>query len=202
MNVVPAPGSTDMVSFPLLDGATGQLRHLTPEDFDEVVSLADSLSERECYLRFFDPHPSYVGEWATSLTEPYPGVVALGAYEDGRLIGVGNYAAGAAPASAEVAVVVAHHHHDRGVGTVLLAELAGIARRQGIHHLTADILTENVPMQLLIRKSPWAVAMHRNGTVFEVDIDLEHFSDTVRNHSNDEKTKAATHATTTEVASP
>ena len=187
MNIALPPESTGEVSFPLLDGATGRLRRLTPADFDDVVSLADSLSEEESYRRFFAVHPSYVDEWATSLTEPCSGDIALGAYEDGRLIGVGNYAVGAVPASAEIAVVVAHHHHDRGVGTALLGELGSIARQHGIHHLTADVLAENSPMRLIIRKSPWFVALHRNGTVLDVDVDLDQsntVSEVAQHHSH------------------
>jgi GNAT superfamily N-acetyltransferase len=173
VNITPSPGTTEEVIVALLDGATVRLRRLASNDFDDVVSLADSLSDEERYLRFFAAHPSYVDDWASSLTEPYPGIVALGAYLDGRLIGVANYAEGTDAGSAEIAVVVAHHHHDRGVGTALLGELGRVARRQGIRHLTADVLAENSSMRRIITESPWSFTLHRSGTVFEVDVDLE-----------------------------
>lgn len=173
MNVTPSTGTTEEVIVPLLDGATARLRRLAPNDFDDVVSLADSLSDEERYLRFFAAHPAYVDEWASSLTEPQEGIVAFGAFEDGRLIGVANYAEGVTSGSAEIAVLVAHHHHDRGVGTALLGELGRVARRNGIHHLTADVLAENSSMRRIITESPWSFTLHRSGTVFEVDVDLE-----------------------------
>jgi GNAT superfamily N-acetyltransferase len=173
VNATPSRGTADEILVALLDGATVRLRLLDSDDFDAVVSLADSLSDEERYLRFFAAHPAYVDEWASSLTEPYPGIVALGAFENGRLVGVGNYAEGTTSGSAEIAVVVAHLHHDRGVGTALLGELGRIARRNGIRHLTADVLAENSAIHRIIVESPWPFALRRHGTVYEVDVDLE-----------------------------
>ena len=62
----------------LLDGATVTIRRLGPDDYDAVVSLAITLSDEERYLRFFTVHPTYIGEWALSLTAPAAGLVALG----------------------------------------------------------------------------------------------------------------------------
>ena len=86
-------------------------------------------------------HPTYIGEWALSLTSPAEGVVALGAFETGKLIGVANYVEMKhQPGWAEIAAVVAHDQHERGVGTALLRELGHIARGAGQHHFVADVL--------------------------------------------------------------
>ena len=69
-----------LITATLLDGAEATLRTLHPEDYDAVVSLAVYLSAEERYQRFFTVHPTYIGEWALSLTKPAEGIVALGAF--------------------------------------------------------------------------------------------------------------------------
>ena len=111
-----------LVAARLVDGAEATLRILRPEDYDAVVSLAVYLSAEERYQRFFTVHPTYIGEWALSLTKPAEGIVALGAFESGELIGVANYAELSRPGECEIAVVVAHEQHERGVGTALVED--------------------------------------------------------------------------------
>ena len=136
----------------LLDGATITIRRLRPDDYDAVVRLAGELSGEERYQRFFTVHPAYIGEWSLSLTAPARGLVALGAFENGGMVGVANYAELPQPGVAEIAVVVAHEQHERGVGTLLLQALAPIAREEGQHRFVADILTENHAMRRVIRE--------------------------------------------------
>jgi hypothetical protein len=47
---------------------------------------------------------------------------------------------------AEVTFLVDDAYHGRGIGTLLLEHLAGLARDLGIRRLCADTLAENVPM--------------------------------------------------------
>ncbi|ORB16882.1 hypothetical protein BST37_06170 [Mycobacterium noviomagense] len=125
------------------DGAAVLLRRLEPSDIDAVIALHDTLTERECYLRFFTMHPMYLKALAQRLTEGTGEDYALGAFESGNLIGVANYVVCAKPATAEVAVVVAHADHLRGVGTALLRRLAKVACASGIRHFVADVMTTN-----------------------------------------------------------
>jgi RimJ/RimL family protein N-acetyltransferase len=157
----------------LRDGVTVTLRRLLDTDFDSVVALADCLSDDERYLRFFTVHPRGIAEWAKSLTKPAPGLVALGAFDHGELVGVANYVPTNEPGQAEIAVLVAHDEHDRGVGTALLDQLVGTARRDGQRHLVADVLAENYAMRRVIIDSHMPATMHLDGSVFSVDVDLE-----------------------------
>lgn len=163
----------DGTTVTLRDGVSVELRRLSEPDFDCVVALADSLSDDERYLRFFTVHPGYIADWAMSLTKPSPGVVALGAYDHGELVGVANYAPTNEPEQVEIAVVVAHDQHDRGVGTALLTELIRIAQRNGLHHLVADVLAENYAMRRVIVDSRVPATFHGDGAVLGVDIDLQ-----------------------------
>lgn len=156
----------------LLDGTAVTVRPLTTADFDAVVALADALSDKERYLRFFTTHPSFIAEWASSLTAAPAGAVALGAYDHGELVGVANYIPTAEPGQAEVAVVVARHQHDRGVGTALLRSLVHIAKDRGVGHLVADVLAENSAMCRLLTDSHLPVSLRRQESVLSVDLDL------------------------------
>jgi RimJ/RimL family protein N-acetyltransferase len=157
----------------LLDGSTVSLRRLDSGDFDEIVGLAETLTEEDCYRRFFTLHPADLEAWARSLIDRSSDQYALGAYDSGTLIGVANYFTCQPPGYAEVAVVVAHSEHLRGVGTALLRQLGLVARLNGLHHFVADILAENHPMLRLVSDAGWRFKRHLDGSVLEVDFDLD-----------------------------
>ncbi len=156
----------------LLDGRTVVLRRLLTDDYDAVVRLASELTGQERYQRFFTVHPAHIVAWAQSLTAPADGIVALGVFEDGELIGVANYAELPRPGDAEVAVVVAHEQHERGVGTLLLAALGRHARNAGLHRFVAEVLADNHAMRRVITEAAWPVTQHRDGAVVRVELDL------------------------------
>lgn len=157
----------------LLDGAAITIRRLITGDYDAVVALSIALNDQERYMRFFTIHPTYIGEWALSLTAPAAGMVAIGAFEAGELIGVANYAQTNQPGYAEVAVVVAHDQHERGVGTELLRTLGDLARHAGQHHFIADILAENRAMCRVISDAGWPTTRHNEAGVLSIDVDLD-----------------------------
>ncbi|MDX1890807.1 GNAT family N-acetyltransferase [Mycolicibacterium sp. 050158] len=157
----------------LIDGATVTVRQLRADDYDAVVLLSLSLTERERYLRFFTTHPGYLDDWARSVTNSDdPRQCAIGAFEDDALLGVGGYVSTGEPGRAEISVVVAHDQHDRGVGTVLLTMVGMIARDNAIQHLTADVLAENRSMMQVIADTGLPYACHRDGVVASYDLDL------------------------------
>lgn len=177
----------------LPDGVTVTLRRLSTSDFDSVLQIADTLNDRERYLRFFSVHPGCLAEWADSLTAPGPGVVAIGAFDHGELVGVANYAPPnetGHSGDAEIGVLVAHDQHDRGVGTALLRELVRLARRNGETRLVADVLSENDAMLRVLRDSPTPVTMHRDGPVVSVYVDLGPVGDGVRRPAGSARRRA------------
>jgi RimJ/RimL family protein N-acetyltransferase len=161
----------------LVDGEQVTLRSLNAGDHDAVVALAVDLSTEERYLRFFTVNPAFISDWASSLTTPAAGIVALGAFEAGDLIGVANYAESNQPGLAEIAVVVAHEQHERGVGTALLAALGHLARDAGHHRFVADVLYENYAMRRMISDAGWPVTQHRDGSVLSIEVNLDTVDD-------------------------
>ena len=62
-------------------------------------------------------------------------------------------------------------HH--GIGTFLLKHLMRIARRNGISGFTAEVLTENKPMQAVINKSNCKIKSKFAGNVHSYEMDFE-----------------------------
>ncbi|MGZ5410670.1 MAG: hypothetical protein ACXWDJ_11800, partial [Aeromicrobium sp.] len=52
----------------LLGGEVITVRRLNPSDADDVVRLYETLTDDECYLRFFTSHPARLQTRARSLT--------------------------------------------------------------------------------------------------------------------------------------
>lgn len=83
-----------------------------PTALERLVALADGGLVR---LRHLDPD------------DDGPGDVVLAAEVSGRIVGVARYARNAAGPDAEVTVTVEDGHRHRGIGTLLVRELAGLA---------------------------------------------------------------------------
>ena len=66
-------------------------------------------------------------------------------------IAIGEYYARPGGEEAEVAFAVADAHHQEGIATVLVEDLAGIAREAGFRRLVAETLPDNVGMQRVFR---------------------------------------------------
>ena len=79
-----------VASAKLLDGAVIALRKLTLADVADVVWLYETLSDDECYYRFFTAHPAHLQTSARLLTEPSDTQYALGAFGSSEL-GVASY---------------------------------------------------------------------------------------------------------------
>lgn len=156
----------------LLDGSVISIRPLEPSDAATILSLYESLTDEERYLRFFTMHPAHLEKLARSLSTPTNDQCSVGAFSSGRLLGVANYVVCQQPGSAEVSVVVAHAEHLRGVGTALLRRLGEIARENGLRHLVAEVLWENQHMLRVLADAGWPCTRHLEDSVLHVDVDL------------------------------
>ena len=123
------------------------MRPASPGDVERLRSFYQHLDDTSTYSRFFGLR-SFIpdDELQRATVQDVHQQVTLVAESDGPIIGVGEYHARPGRVEAEVAFAVADAHHHEGVATVLLEDLALIARAAGFRHLVADTLPGNMAM--------------------------------------------------------
>jgi len=151
------------------------VRTLRPDDPSGLAEAFEQLSETSRYRRFFTVKPRLSEQSLAYLTaidhRDHEALVAL-APCSGQLVGVARFIRiSQEPDKAEAAVTVIDSWQRRGVGTVLLSELAQRASEEGIRYFTAEILAENQPMLTLIRRLGH-VETASSGTIVSARIDL------------------------------
>ena len=128
----------------LRDGGSIHIRALRPDDKQRLTVHFQHLSARSIYFRFFGAKKMLTDDELARFTEldfesRVAFVATLGRGDEEKIIGVGRYDVLAmkpgAPRSAEVAFAVLDEHQGRGIGTLLLEHLLGIARQQGIRRI-------------------------------------------------------------------
>ncbi len=152
----------------LRDGQGVLLRTATAEDIPAVERLMASVSRESLALRFMGA-VSYVSR---SVIETFCTgdprdrlslLVIVGEAPDAQVIGMGNYLAVGPNENAEVAFLVRDDYQGRGVSTLLLERLAGIAAGYGLVGFEADVLYENQAMMNVFRDSGFEVCQAHNG---------------------------------------
>jgi GNAT superfamily N-acetyltransferase len=173
----------------LRDGGSIHIRALRPDDKQRLRAHFQHLSARSIYFRFFGVKKLLTDEDLALFTEldfesRVALVATLGRGEEEKIIGVGRYAVlttePGVPRSAEVAFAVLDEHQRRGIGTVLLEHLLGIARQQGIHEFEADVMSENRAMLrvfqrggLVVRRMLDSGIVHLSFSTDETDTSLQ-----------------------------
>jgi len=118
-----------------------------PEDEERVLAFHQALSLDTIHFRYF----SSVAKLPRRLLDRFTRVdfardMVLVAELGERVIALASYHGGPDPGDAEVAFVVADQHQRRGLGTLLLEQLAELARERGIVRFHADTLSHNREM--------------------------------------------------------
>ena len=135
--------------------ATGRPVRVRPAQADDYAALArfyNGLSEASSYFRFFGVRSVIPeAELRRATEQDVNDHVTLVVDANGELIAVGEYYALPGGEEAEVAFAVADAHHQEGIATVLVEDLAGIAREAGFRRLVAQTLPDNVGMQRVFR---------------------------------------------------
>jgi RimJ/RimL family protein N-acetyltransferase len=141
--------------FRLRAGQSVTIRPIRPDDAPALVTAVAALSEQSRYFRFHTHRPQLADSLVEFLTDiDHHDHEALVAQAPGapEIVGVARFIRDPDnPGDAEVAVLVADAWQRRGVGTLLLAELARRASAVGISQFTAEVLTENTPTLALVR---------------------------------------------------
>ena len=143
----------------LRDGAPVWIRAIQPHDRERLALFHGRLSPESIYLRYFEYKPVLSPRDLTYLTElDYDRRVALVAAlsPDDRapIVGVARYDVLPTPPNqpvrAELGIIVEDSFQNRGIGTVLLKHLLGVAHDHGVAEITAEVLPQNTRMLELV----------------------------------------------------
>ena len=93
----------------------------------------------------------------------------LGGDEHGKLIGIGNYISLAVRNAAEVSFLVDDKYHGKGIGTLLLERLAGIAAANGFVEFEAEMLSANDKMMTVFRDVGFEVIQAIGGSTVHIE---------------------------------
>jgi acetyl coenzyme A synthetase (ADP forming)-like protein len=142
----------------LRDGGTVAVRPVRPEDEPDLARFFSSLSLESRVLRFFaavsNADSSVKRMVQVDYTSRY-GIVAV-AGSAGQIVGHAMYAA-IEPKKAELALAIADAYQGRGLGTILLGQLAEAAASAGIEVLEAVVRPENHRMLEVLRLSGFPI---------------------------------------------
>lgn len=162
------------------DGSVVHIRPVRADDEQALDELNHRVSDRTIYLRFFALSRYAADQHTHHLTtaDPLDGPVALVAEVDGGVVGVASYEP-MCKDEAEMAFLVDDAVHGRGIGTLLLEQLAAVARERGIRHLHADTLAENGPMLRVFMDSGFTEVHELGDGLVELSMDTAYAARTL-----------------------
>jgi GNAT superfamily N-acetyltransferase len=139
----------------LKDGTYVPVRRILAEDAAALQRLVGRSSDRSIELRFFGPLKKLSDEMAERFADVDGkdrfALVALDPQDTGEIVAVVRYAREKGTDGAEYAALVEDGFQGRGRGIALTRSLIEAARENGIGHLYALVLRENVGMLSLLR---------------------------------------------------
>jgi acetate---CoA ligase (ADP-forming) len=152
----------------LRDGGSVLFRTATAADVPAVDAFMQKLSPETLQMRFMGA-VAYVARSVIEIMctgEPRDrlGLVAIAPEESGdEVVAISNYVSLGTNGRAEVAFLVREDYQGRGISTLMLERLAGIAAAFGIHGFEAEVLYENQPMINVFRDSGFDVVQAYEG---------------------------------------
>ncbi|MBU3870152.1 GNAT family N-acetyltransferase, partial [Streptomyces sp. 4503] len=166
----------------LRDGGTAQIRPITPDDAQRLVSFYERVSDESKYYRFFAPYPRLSDRDVHRFTHhDYVDRVGLAAIVGDEFIATVRYdridgqgMPAAAPADeAEVAFLVQDAHQGRGVASALLEHIAAVARERDIRRFAAEVLPANTKMIKVFTDAGYTQKRSFEDGVVRLEFDLE-----------------------------
>jgi acetyltransferase len=168
---------------------TGELvtiRPIRPEDEPMMVRFHETLSERSVYFRYFhlvNLSQRVAHERLTRICFiDYDRQIALVAERSAKdagatsaaneIMGVARLTRLRGTDAAECAVLVSDRFQNQGVGSELLSRILDVARAEGVHLVTAEILSENPAMHHICRRLGFRLHQSVQNDVVKADIAL------------------------------
>ena len=147
----------------LRDGSTVRIRVMRPSDEAGLCDLLTSLSEESRWLRFYcNQNRTAIAAEAhreANLDQAF-GLIACSGEEE-RVVGHAFYVA-VAEKRAEVAFTIANNFQGRGLGSILLGQLAQVASANGIEIFEAEVVAANHRMLHVFRASGFPIEVNAN----------------------------------------
>ncbi|MEU4292680.1 GNAT family N-acetyltransferase [Kribbella sp. NPDC026596] len=168
------------------DGSVVRIRPLREDDEPALDAMNQRVSDRSIYLRFFGISRSLADEHTHHLASDRDGHVALVAEYGDRLVGVASYEP-LRTGEAEMAFLLEDSVHGRGIGTLLLEQLAAVARENGIQRLRADTLAENAGMLRVFADSGFEQVRRLDSGVVELVVDTAYRPSTLERMADRER---------------
>lgn len=166
----------------LRDGTSVLIRPIRPEDEPLMVAFHKTLSAESVYRRYFSQlklDQRIAHERLTRICfNDYEREMALVVeYQNPRtgaaeILGVGRLSKERGLNQAEFAMLVSDAWQKHGLGTELLKRLVQVGRNEKLASITADILADNVAMQIVSRKAGFTVTRDPEGHDFVAEYRL------------------------------
>ncbi|WP_031497631.1 GNAT family N-acetyltransferase [Bryobacter aggregatus] len=161
----------------LRDGSAATIRPIRPEDESRLVDFHNDLSERSVYLRYlqflkFEERISHE-RLARVVFNDYARELALVVEQNSRILGVGRMQRNPLRMEeAEVAFLVRDSAQGQGIGSALVTNLIDAARREGLRHLIAELLSDNQPMRRLLERAGFRMRLGSDGRTLLASLSL------------------------------
>ena len=185
----------------LRDGSTVRIRPARPGDEQRVEDYLIGLSPETRRLRFWSQAIDVSGlarrivdiDLANHLTL----LVLLGG-DEGRMVGGAQYIR-TYDARAEISLSVTDEFQGRGIGSILIGQLAQAAAEHGITLFAADVLPENHAMINVFRSTGFELSIRATPGAIEVEFPIGMTGEAFE-HFEDRETQAAVNAMRTFLA--
>ena len=165
----------------LRDGSTVRIRPARPEDLPRVQDYLLGLSPETRRLRFWTVAVD-VGELARKIVDvdyqDHLTMLVLRGGDDGTMIGGAQYSR-IDGGRAEIGMSVADEWQGRGIGSILLGQLAQAAAERGVTIFVAEVLPENHGMIGVFRESGFPLSIRALPGAIEVELPVSLTEDAV-----------------------
>lgn len=159
----------------LADGGLVRLRHLSTGDRSSLLAHHRRCSEpTRRHSRFLAPEVLAAPGGVRSPAGGDGRRVALAALVGADIAGVARYDVDEGGASAHLAVVVEDRHLRRGIGALLVGELAVLATQADVRHLQAVARAGGEGLVRTLRRAGLAFTVRRDGTATVLACGLPH----------------------------
>jgi RimJ/RimL family protein N-acetyltransferase len=159
------------------DGTSVPVRRIKAEDATALQRLVSRSSDTSIELRFFGSLKKLSDEMARRFADVDGkdrfALVALDPENSDEIVGVVRYAREGDDDGAEYAALIEDRFQGRGLGIGLTKALIGAARENGIGHLYALVMRENVRMLSLLRSLDLPERIRWQDGAERVEIDLQ-----------------------------